>query len=157
MLTIGKVAKLLDVPISSVRNWLNVFPEFFSSSALPPKGQVKLLDDSDIEVLWTIKALRERKQTTESIRASLAAGDRIIPAAEEEAGSNDESRAVLALSAAAALWEGKAVTLEEERDTLREQLDQEREERLQLERDLAATKAKLEQKSKGFWARVFNR
>lgn len=160
---IGEAAKLAGVGASTARDYLKAFPDYFADAAVPSAGGRRVLTWDDIETLATIKRLRKHGRGTEEIRASLASGDRdSIQEQAADAGAPGPSTALMVrLTAAAAQWEATATAIVEERDHLREQLDQsqadrmaaeiravEAETRLQMIADTAAPKV-------GFWRRMF--
>ena len=121
---VGKAAKLAGIGPTTARDYLRAYPEHFSEGATPPSGSRRVLTWQDIETLATIKQLRQQGNKDESIRASLATGEResIQPHAEDTDATGQTTALVAQLSAAAARWEASAGTIAEERDYLRQQL-----------------------------------
>jgi DNA-binding transcriptional MerR regulator len=81
-ITIGKVAKLIDVPASTARQYVKDFSHLdgvFSELAAPAPGQTRLFTDADIRVMWTIKVLRAQHRSTDDIADTLVAGERFYP------------------------------------------------------------------------------
>ena len=122
MLTIADVTKLLNLKSkNTLRNWTVEFGEYLSTHAHPPKGNVRLFDDSDIEILHTVHALKVEYQTTETIHAALTDGERIpLPARPEptpgDALGQPGSALVTKLTATVANFEGQLTTITNERD-----------------------------------------
>ena len=168
---VGKAAKLADIGPTTARDYLRAFPEYFTDGATPPPGSRRALAWQDIETLATIKELRQQGNKDESIRASLATGERVsIQSHTDDTEASGQTTALVAqLSAAAAQWEATAGTIAEERDHLRQQLETAQDARLAAEiraqdaqtelrilKELTQDKTAQGEKT-GFWQRFFGR
>ena len=80
-MTIGKVAKALEIPPSTARQYVKDFQHTgeFSAAATPAPGQTRLFTNDDIGIMWTIKFLRAQRKPTDDIATALIAGDRFYP------------------------------------------------------------------------------
>jgi len=85
LITIGKVADIIDVPPSTARQYVKDFKhtDVFSETANPPPKQTRLFDQDDITIMWTIKYLRMQRKSTDDIAAALVAGDRFYPESDQ--------------------------------------------------------------------------
>ena len=68
-----KVADKLGVVPNTVRNWIDEYHQFLSSSAHPPKGRTRVLTAQDVRILHYIAAARDIGQPLETITAKLQA------------------------------------------------------------------------------------
>ena len=94
LITIGKVANILEIPPSTARGYVKEFQHTgtFSETAAPKKGQTRLFDENDIRVMWTIKYLRMQRKKTEEIENALIAGERYYPEAPPESSETASER-----------------------------------------------------------------
>lgn len=68
-------AKLAGISVSSAKNYSQQWPERFSPSANPPRGQKRSYTDADIATLRTIARLSRSGIPTEEIGAQLSEGE----------------------------------------------------------------------------------
>ena len=163
MKTLGQAAKDLEIPKGTLRGWVDYYSDYLSKSAKPPKGEVKLLDDEDMAVLWTVHFLRAKHKSKSDIADSLEDGERFFPdstraTGKTEAGSpaGEGETAVNALDAftsTLALYESRLTAGESRVQQLTERL-------IESEAGRAAAEAKLEvleAKPAGWWDRILGR
>jgi DNA-binding transcriptional MerR regulator len=139
--TIGEAARRFGVSPQTVRGWCDTFKEFLSPSATPPMGETRILTLEDLEALALVAKMRQALSATDSIKAALAAGERVE--LEEEPGEEFYPPAPV-LAAELARREGQLEELREERDYLRDRLAQEQAARLEALERAARAEAKLE-------------
>jgi DNA-binding transcriptional MerR regulator len=139
--TIGEAARRFGVSPQTVRGWCDTFKEFLSPSATPPMGETRILTLEDLEALALVAKMRQSLSATDSIKAALAAGERVE--IEEEPGEDFYPPAPI-LAAELAKREGQLEELREERDHLRGELDKERTARLEALERAARAEARLE-------------
>ena len=143
----SKAAKLAGISPTTVRVYTADFGEFFSDQATPPKGQPRAYLDEDIGLLITIRRLKSEQKNDQAVRASLADGERdpFIPDIHQE---NDQARppgaAMTKLAATVAKFEGQLTAITQERDYLRQQLENERLARIEAEKQAANLAGKLD-------------
>ena len=89
MKTLGQAAKDLEIPKGTLRGWVSYYADYLSESAKPPKGEVKLLDDEDMAVLWTVHFLRAKHRSKADIADSLEDGERYFPDAARASGKTE--------------------------------------------------------------------
>lgn len=71
----GTVAKRFDLDQKTVKMWTDMFPDYFTASALGEGRTQREYQMEDLAVLNTIKNERSRNVPFEQIGAKLAAGD----------------------------------------------------------------------------------
>lgn len=163
MYTIADIARLLDLSNKMTpRNWVTEFGEHLSPHATPEAGETRRFTDHDLDILHTVKVLREQRHSSERIHAALSAGD-IAPyePLQEEGGQEQGEpvdRALVAkLTATVAAYEARAAAVEEERDRLLRELGTERAARLSAEIERAKLEGRLEEllaRPPSWWQRL---
>lgn len=73
----GNIANRLGVHPDTIRDWTDLFADFFSANAKKGEGVRREYDLNDEIVLNTINELRKKENDFEQIRARLTAGERI--------------------------------------------------------------------------------
>ena len=135
-MTIGSVAKRLDVTTQTVRGWADEYSDFLSSDATPAKGSTRSFNDDDLKVLVLVASMRADGESFDSIRLALANGRRgtmilpMVPSDESEAGEPRGSAIITRLATTAARYEGEIKQLADERNRLAGELEREREARI---------------------------
>lgn len=163
MHTIADITRLLDLNNKMTpRNWATEFGEHLSETATPEVGETRRFTNHDLDILYTIKLMREQRHSSERIHAALASGD-ITPyePPQGEGVQEDEEpidRAMVAkLTATVAAYEARATAIEEERDRLLAELGSERSARLSAEIERAKLEGRLEEllaRPPSFWRRL---
>jgi DNA-binding transcriptional MerR regulator len=146
--SLTELTKAFGVTASTLRNWTAEFADYLSSSANPPAGQTRQYSQEDAEILATVAIMRSEKRPYAEIHAALDAGDRIewTPPEEEGARPEDEEQetALVRLTATVARFEGQLEAVTEERDHLRNKLDEEQEARRTAENRAVAAETRAE-------------
>ena len=176
MPTISNFKKAYDVQPNTIRQWSRTFADFLAPGANPPKGETRTYTDDDGRVIALVAAMRKDNRPYEAIRAALAAGDRgqwpiesAQPAQDAPGPQENTFALVTQLTAKAASLEGVLGAITEERDHLRDQLQQAQttaqdaqerataaEVELRILKDVAPQNASQGQKP-GFWQRLFGK
>ena len=165
MNTLGQAAKELDIPKGTIRQWVKDFDMFLSDNAKPPKGEVKLLDEDDMQVLWTVHMLRSKHKSKADIAIALERGERWKPETEPAAAVDDVPTGGTAVTVYEAFtqtlqtYETRIVTYEDEVRELRERLLESEMQRVTAETELRIIQEQnaAQDEKLGFWARIFNR
>lgn len=134
-MTIGSVAKRLDVTTQTVRGWADEYSDFLSNDATPAKGGTRSFNDDDLKVLVLVASMRADGESFDSIRLALANGRRgtmILPMvpSEENEGDIKGSAIITRLATTAARYEGEIKAISDERNRLAGELEREREARI---------------------------
>ena len=135
-MTIGAIAKRLDVTTQTVRGWSDDYKDFLSEDAVPEKGGTRNFNDEDLRVLVLIASMRADGESFDSIRLALTNGRRgtmILPmVASEETDVNEPrgSAIITRLATTAARYEGEIKAISDERNRLVGELEREREARI---------------------------
>ena len=146
----SQAADMAGISPTTVRVYTAAFGDFLSPQATPPKGQTRIYNDADIVILATIKDLKDQQKDDNTIAAALADGERVdfqkASREQEQDQDNDagqRSEIVTRLTATVAKFEGELTATKEERDYLRDQLEEEREARLDAEKRATAAETEL--------------
>ena len=131
MPTISAFKKAYDVQPNTIRQWSRTFADFLEPGANPPNGKTRTYSDDDARVIALVAAMRQDNRPYEAIRAALAAGDRgqwpieSDQTAQDAPGRDENTFALVTqLTARAASLEGELGATKQERDYLRDQLQQ---------------------------------
>lgn len=139
--TVGDLARALDVTTQTVRSWSDLFQDFLSPSATPPRGEVRAYTEEDAAVLALVGKLRAQAKNFDEIRAMLEEGQRAtLPSGEGEA-ADEMYPPVPILAAQLARREGELDAIKEERDRLLKELETARAAWLDAEKKAAAAQA----------------
>ena len=174
MIGLAELSRAFAVSRNTIKNWILEYPEYFSAEANPAAaGTTRQFTNEDARVLSLIATMRREYRLKEEIAAALAAGDRgqwppaWVPFAEAEEGEGEDIPAAGAmqlithLTAKASQLEGQIMTVTEERDYLRGQLETTRAAALDAEIRAASAEAKLSVLAAAprasFWDRFTNK
>lgn len=148
MISIAKVARALDTTRSTIRNWAREFADYLSPTANPPAGQERKFTDQDGQVFALVAAMRQNNAGYETIHAALSSGERGlwpppgITEDEDESEDTPGSALVTQLTIKLGHLEGQLEATGEERDHLRNQLEEAQNARLSAE--IRAVRAETE-------------
>ena len=92
MPTMKEFTAAYDVKPNTVRRWTKEFADFLDAGANPSKGDRRRYNESDAQVIDLIATMRADNQTSETIRARLAAGDRGQWPPEGHEGAENDAR-----------------------------------------------------------------
>ena len=166
MNTLGQAAKELDIPKGTIRQWVNDFYPFLSDNAKPPKGEVKLLDDNDMQVLWTVHMLRAKHKSKSDIAVALEKGERFYPESEPTPASDSQPPAgesavtvYEAFTQTLQTYETRILTYEDEVRELHERLLESENLRVSAETELRIIKEQTAAQGENltFWQRLFGK
>ena len=163
----GAAAKEMEIPKGTMRGWVEYYSDYLSDNAKPPKGQVKLLDDDDMAVLWTVHYLRAKHKSKSDIADALEDGTLFYPesAAAGGGGAAETETAVSTIDAftdTLQMYEKRVGVFEDEVRELRERLLDSENKRVAAETELRILKELTdktlpENENLGFWARLFGK
>ena len=159
LITIGKVADIIDIPPSTARQYVKDFrhTDVFSDTANPPPKQTRLFDDDDIRVMWTIKYLRMQRKSTDDIAAALIAGERYYPDAGQDAQDNaGETETIDTDEPSRDAPINALVKFQDTVNDLTNQLIESERARVAAETELKIIKQMLENESKKRWWRFWD-
>ena len=131
MYTVKQASKALGISNTTLRQRGAEYAEFLSDQASPPKGQTRKYTDEDIDVLWTVAALKTQNKTDEEIAAALERGERSKPVEppgqqekKEKTTIPGDDKALVTSEFAAALqsYETQLTKLQQKNDELHERL-----------------------------------
>jgi DNA-binding transcriptional MerR regulator len=132
MYNVTQAARHAGVSGTTIRGWTREYSEYLSSTANPPAGQPRQFVEDDLRVFATVATLRAQLVTTEDIRATLDAGQRIEPMPPPEveradrAGQGEHVEAAAAAAAAATtaidIYRDRVTALEARADQLADRL-----------------------------------
>ncbi|MBK7180971.1 MAG: MerR family transcriptional regulator [Chloroflexi bacterium] len=149
MITIATAAKTFDTTRSTIRNWTREFSDYLSPSANPPAGHERKFTDQDGQVFALVAAMRQNNASYEAIHAALSSGERGLwppPGAITDDDDDDDDPAtrvlVTQLTVKMGQLEGQLQATHEERDHLRNQLEEAQAARLSAE--IRAARAETE-------------
>ena len=149
MITIATAAKTFDTTRSTIRNWTREFSDYLSPSANPPAGHERKFTDQDGQVFALVAAMRQNNASYEAIHAALSSGERGLwppPGAITDDDDDDDDPAtrvlVTQLTVKMGQLEGQLQATHEERDHLRNQLEEAQTARLAAE--IRAARAETE-------------
>ena len=147
--SVTQASRLSGVSKSGIRLYCRDWEDYLSESANPPRGTARRFTQEDIAVFRTIKTLRDEGYTTDQIQEELEAGERYEPNYEEitteepHEATQARNEPLDAAHMALELIKGQVDALTNERDYLREQLENERVGRLENERKLSSVETEL--------------
>jgi len=177
MPTVSDFRDAYDVQPNTIRTWTSTFAEFLSDGANPPKGEHRSYTDDDGRVIDLIATMRNEQKSYEEIRAALAEGDRgqwpqpdTQDAQDRKERDQNTFALVTQLTARAASLEGELGAIKEERDHLRNQLQDaqatvqdaqkravEAETELRILREVTNKETAAQGEKTSFWQRLFGR
>lgn len=145
--SVGQVAKSVGISKQTVRSWTDRFAEHLSGTAVPGEGLERRYQSADVEVLASVKHLRGQGVVMTNIMPTIARGDRFpieppeppeTPTEATEPPPDTQTKDLAALD----LLERFAMPMI---DSLQQQLDAERQARLDAEVDAAQLRGRLEE------------
>ena len=168
--TVKVASKLARISATSTRAWSVELDGLLSDGATPSPGTTRRYNDDDVAILHTSKVMRAEGATWDVIRASILAGNRIMPpespAIDSKGVTDDDApteRAIMPVDA----WERYTApfqkhisALTDQRDRLQSRLDDQGDQLLDAEKRAAASEAalaELRRQSRPWWRRLFRR
>lgn len=156
--TVTQTARAANVSPSTVRLWAREYNGYLSPGATPDKGTQRLFTEGDIAVFKTVKALRDSNASGEQIIAALDEGERLETLPQQgqddtgsEKGEPGYSTAILPSELLQAIVTPyrQAIQAHEARiERLENELQAEREARLQAEINAARLEGRLQEGNK---------
>lgn len=149
MISIAKIARALDTTRSTIRNWAREFADYLSPTANPPAGQERQFTIQDGQVFALIASMRQNNAGYEAIHAVLSSGERGLwppPGSDEDEDESEDapgSALVTQLTIKLGHLEGQLEATGEERDHLRNRLEEAQTARLGAEIRAARAEAEL--------------
>ena len=155
MWTVGEVAIFLGLAKPTIRVWTQEFASYLSEDAAPQtKGVARTFHESDLRILYFVKLKRDQHLGYEDIHKALTKQEHIsleLPDLEKpqlgrstSSGQNEDMVPTTLFEQVSAELRGHIQALEEERNYLRKQLDQERAARLEAIERAARLETRLE-------------
>jgi DNA-binding transcriptional MerR regulator len=140
--SVKQVSKAIGKHPNTVRGWTDRYADHLSDHASPAEGQERRYTDEDVEVLAAVAYFTDQGHKHADIMARITAGDRALTVERPEAGDRpiEEAREL----ATTDLLERFIVRYEERIDALEKQLDDERQARLEAEKQAANLSGRLE-------------
>lgn len=169
--SVTQAAKAVNVSVSTIRHWGNLFTDHLSDLAKPAAGERRQYNEEDLAILQTVKVMRDQRYPFPEIEKVITKGDRFelvqsdsksapkSPKTAPDTPEQVETEVTHAL-ARVDLLERFVSRYENKIDTLENQLIEEREARLKAETEAANLAGKIEvieSKLTGFWRRLFGR
>ena len=142
----SQAARLAKISATTVRVYTADYGDFFSQSSRPPKGYKRAYTDQDIALLLTIRRLKSEQKTEQAIIATLREGERdnFVPPESSQEDAPSQSAIVMQLTATVAKFEGELTAVKRENDRLIQQLQDERQARIEAEKQAANLAGKLD-------------
>ncbi len=151
MYTVKDFTRVFNVKSNTIRYWTSEFAAYLSNGANPEKGKARKYSEKDGRVIALIGDMRTDNEPYEKIHASLAAGDlgewpRMSPGADNSTSTKqndtrEPTELVTRLTAAVSRFEGQLDAVTNERDYLRDKLEEEKDARLDAEKRAASAEA----------------
>lgn len=150
-LTVTQVAKRIGKSAPTVRRYSADYADHLDDGANPPEGETRQYTAADLQVLATVAALMDQRQTADQVRAALDRGDRVaVPGGPQDPQTATEGPQtvrgdLVPMSLVESMrdaFQGTVDALESERDYLRRQLDDAHEARHEAEARAAEAEAR---------------